>query len=69
MRSRRLIVARAPRSQAGSGVGVATSFLLPWSLLPDTVDDAERETGERSLSQDDTVILIENESNGSKITV
>ena len=32
---------------AGSGVGVATSFLLPWSLLPDTVDDAERQTGQR----------------------
>jgi hypothetical protein len=48
---------------------VATSFLLPWSLLPDTVDDAERETGERSLAQGDTVILTENESNGSKITV
>jgi Na+/melibiose symporter-like transporter len=27
---------------AGSGIGVATSFLLPWSLLPDTIDDAER---------------------------
>jgi Na+/melibiose symporter-like transporter len=32
---------------AGAGIGVATSFLLPWSLLPDTVDDSERQTHER----------------------
>lgn len=31
----------------GSGMGVATSFLLPWSLLPDTIDEAERTTGQR----------------------
>ena len=25
----------------GNGIGVATSFLLPWAMLPDTIDDSE----------------------------
>ena len=31
----------------GSGIGVATSFLLPWAMLPDTIDHSEMLTGLR----------------------
>lgn len=29
----------------GSGIGVATSFLLPWAMLPDTIDQSEVTSG------------------------
>ena len=29
----------------GSGIGVATSFLLPWAMLPDTIDQSEEKSG------------------------
>lgn len=29
----------------GSGIGVATSFLLPWAMLPDTIDQSEVSSG------------------------
>jgi hypothetical protein len=31
----------------GSGIGVATSFLLPWAMLPDTIDHSEVTSGLR----------------------
>jgi GPH family glycoside/pentoside/hexuronide:cation symporter len=30
-----------------AGVGIATAYVLPWSMIPDVIDQDERESGER----------------------
>jgi Na+/melibiose symporter-like transporter len=32
---------------AGAGIGIGTCFLLPWAMLPDTIDSSELISGSR----------------------